>query len=84
MQQTILDVVNRHPGRFSRRDLARVLVRRKSWQERGLTVYSRFAHYRRKEIGFQVEVLRQQGYLELDGRSCLVPVVTTSGVKQIE
>jgi hypothetical protein len=57
MQQTILDVVNRHLGRFSRSGLARVLVRRKSWQERGFPEYGRFAQYWRKEIGFQVEVL---------------------------
>jgi hypothetical protein len=44
-----------------------------------LPEYGRFSDYRRKEVGFQVEVLLQQGYLELDSRSCLVPV---SGVEQ--
>jgi hypothetical protein len=81
VQQTVLDVVSRYPGRFSRSGLAQMLVGAKSWQETDLPEYGRFAQYRRKEIGFQVEVLLQQGYLELDGRNCLVPV---SGVEQGE
>jgi hypothetical protein len=84
LQQAILDVVGKYPGQFSRSGLAKMLVGAKSWQERDFPEYGRFAQYRRKEIGFQVEVLLQQGYLEMDGRSCLVPVVTTSGVEQIE
>ena len=51
----------------------------KSWQERDFPEYGRFSDYRRKEVGFQVEILLQQGYLELDGRGRLVPV---SGVGQ--
>jgi hypothetical protein len=78
VQQTVLDAVSRYPGYFSRSGLAQMLVGAKSWQERDFPEYGRFAHYRRKEIGFQVEVLLQQGYLELDGRSSLVPV---SGVE---
>jgi hypothetical protein len=37
-----------------------------------LPEYGRFSDYRRKEVGFQVEILLQQGYLELDDRNCLV------------
>jgi hypothetical protein len=74
LQQTILDVVGKYPGQFSRSGLAKMLVGAKSWQERDFPEYGRFSEYRRKEIGFQVDVLLQQGYLEMDGRSCLVPV----------
>jgi hypothetical protein len=79
VQQVILDVVGKYPGQFSRSGLAKMLVGAKSWQERDLPEYGRFSDYRRKEVGFQVEVLLQQGYLELDSRSRLVPV---SGVEQ--
>jgi hypothetical protein len=72
VQQAILDVVGKYPGQFSRSGLAKMLVGAKSWQERDFPEYGRFAQYRRKEIGFQVDVLLQQGYLELDGRKCLV------------
>jgi hypothetical protein len=49
-----------------------MLVGAKSWQETDLPEYGRFSDYRRKEVGFQVEILLQQGYLELDDRNCLV------------
>jgi hypothetical protein len=74
LQQAILDVVGKYPGQFSRSGLAKMLVGAKSWQKRDFPEYGRFAQYRRKEIGFHVDVLLQQGHLELDGRSCLVPV----------
>jgi hypothetical protein len=73
LQQAILDVVGKYPGQFSRSGLAKMLVGAKSWQERDFPEYGRLAQYRRKEIGFQVDVLLQQGYLEMDGRSRLVP-----------
>jgi hypothetical protein len=72
LQQAILDVVGKYPGQFSRSGLAKMLVGAKSWQERDSPEYGRFSEYRRKEVGFQVEILLQQGYLELDGRKCLV------------
>jgi hypothetical protein len=61
------------------RGLAKMLVGAKSWQKTDFPEYGRFTDYGRKEVGFQVEVLLQQGYLELDSRSRLVPV---SGVEQ--
>jgi hypothetical protein len=45
-----------------------------------LPEYGRFAQYRRNEIGFQVDVLQQQGYLEMDGRSGLLPMFTKETV----
>jgi hypothetical protein len=79
LQQAILNIVGKYPGQFSRSGLAKMLVGAKSWQERDFPEYGRFAQYRRKEIGFHVDVLLQQGYLEMDGRSYLVPV---GGVEQ--
>ncbi len=73
VQQAALDVVNKYPGHFSRSGLAQMLVGAKSWQERDFPEYGRFSEYRRKEVGFQVEILLQQGYLELDGHQRLVP-----------
>jgi hypothetical protein len=72
LQQAILDVVGKYPGQFSRSGLAKMLVGARSWQERDYPEYGRFSEYRRKEVGFQIEILLQQGYLELDGRKCLV------------
>ena len=74
VQQAILDVVGKYPGQFSRSGLAQMLVGAKSWQEGDFPEYGRFSSYRRKEVGFQVEILLQQGYLEMNGRERLVPV----------
>jgi hypothetical protein len=75
LQQTLLTVVENYPGRFSRSGLAQMLVGAKSWQETDLPEYGRFSDYRRKEVGFQVEILLQQGYLALDGRERLILAV---------
>jgi hypothetical protein len=79
VQQAVLDVVSRYPGHFSRSGMAQMLVGAKSWQETDLPEYGRFAQYRRKEVGFQVEILLQQGYLELDGHGYLIPGPMPSG-----
>lgn len=73
LQRALLATVQTYPGRFSRSGLAKMLVGAKSWQETTMPEYGRFAHYRRKEISFQVEVLLQQGYLDLDTHSRLIP-----------
>ena len=76
MQQAILDVVRKYPGRFSRSGLAKMLVGAKSWQDTSFPEYGRFSQHRRKDVGYQVEVMLQQGQLQLDGRDCLIPVVS--------
>lgn len=76
VQQTILDVVRKYPGRFSRSGLAKLLVGAKSWQDTSFPEYGRFSQHRRKDVGYQVEVMLQQGQLQLDGRDCLIPVVS--------
>jgi hypothetical protein len=75
LQQAILDVVGKYPGQFSRSGLAKMLVGAKSWQETDLPEYGRFSEYRRKEVGFQVEILLQQSYLALDSGGRLILVV---------
>ena len=77
VQQAILDVVRKYPGRFSRSGLAKMLVGAKSWQDTSFPEYGRFSQHRRKDVGYQVEVMLQQGQLQLDGRDCLIPVVST-------
>jgi hypothetical protein len=80
LQQAILDVVKRYPGQFSRSGLAKMLVGAESWQDRAFPEYGRYTQYRRKDIGYQIEILLQQDYLQVDGRNCLVPVSLSSGV----
>jgi hypothetical protein len=75
LQQAILDLVGKYPGQFSRSGLAKMLVRAKSWQETDLPEYGCFSEYRRKEVGFQVEILLQQSYLALDSGGRLILVV---------
>ena len=76
VQQDLLDVVRKYPGRFSRSGLAKMLVGAKSWQDTSFPEYGRFSQHRRKDVGYQVEVMLQQGQLQLDGRDCLIPVVS--------
>ncbi|HRQ42415.1 MAG TPA: hypothetical protein PLD25_31250 [Chloroflexota bacterium] len=80
LQQNILDIVHTYPGRFTRSGLAKMLVGAKSWQDREFPEYGRFSKYRRKEIGYQIEILLQQAQLQVDGHNCLVPVSSSSGV----
>ncbi len=76
VQQAILEVVRQYPGRFSRSGLAKMLVGAKSWQDTSFPEYGRFSQHRRKDVGYQVEVMLQQGQLQLDGRDCLIPVIS--------
>lgn len=73
LQQTILDVVRKYPGQFSRSGLAKMLVGARSWQNKDFPEYGRLAKYRRKDIGYQVEILLQQAYLQLNGHEHLIP-----------
>lgn len=79
LQQTILDVVRKYPGQFSRSGLAKMLVGAKSWQNTDFPEYGRLSKYRRKDIGYQVEILLQQAYLQLNDREHLIPTSTLSG-----
>ena len=76
LQQTILDVVRKYPGQFSRSGLAKMLVGAKSWQNKDFPEYGRLSKYRRKDIGYQVEILLQQAYLQLNGHEHLIPAST--------
>ena len=64
--------VRQYPGQFSRSGLAKMLVGARSWHETGYPEYGRFASYGRKEITYQIDILLQQGFLELDGQERLI------------
>jgi len=49
-----------------------MLVGAKSWPERDFPEYDRFSKYRRKDIGYQIDILLQQSYLALDAFNHLV------------
>ena len=76
LQRTLLDIVRKYPGRFSRSGLAKMLVGAKSWQDREYPEYGRFAGYGRKNITCQIDILVQQSYLRLDGRNRLAPAIS--------
>jgi hypothetical protein len=84
LQQTILDVVRRHPGRFSRSGLAKMLVGAKSWQDKDFPEYGCLAQYFRKDVGYQVEIFLQQGRLQLDYQNRLVPEPASSGEQMVK
>ena len=73
IQQNLLDVVCRYPGRFSRSGLAKMLVGAKSWQDADFPDYGRFSSHRRKDITYQIDILLQQGFLALDSQAQLIP-----------
>lgn len=76
VQQTILDCVFTHAGRFTRSGLAKLLAGSRSQRhpELGaLPEYGRLADHGRKAITFEVDILLQQGYLALDNDGCLIP-----------
>jgi hypothetical protein len=80
VQQTILAAVCAYPGQFSRSGLAKMLVGAKSWEDKDYPEYGRLSQYRRKDVGYQVEILLQQGHIELDGRNRLIPVSSSGRV----
>ncbi|MFQ5420955.1 MAG: hypothetical protein ACE5EY_11415 [Anaerolineae bacterium] len=68
LQQTLLDVVRKYPGRFSRSGLAKMLVGARSWQGREYPEFGRLAGYGRKQITGEIDSLLQQKFLAEDGR----------------
>ncbi len=75
VQQVILDNVRGKPGWFTRSSLEKLLVGSKSGRLGELVAhpdYGRLGQYGRKEVSSQIEILVQQGYLELDHQSRLV------------
>ena len=79
LQQTLLDVVRQYPGQFSRSGLAKMLVGAKSWQDTDFPEYGRLSKYRRKDIGYQVDILLQQARLQLDHQNYLVSALSPTG-----
>ena len=74
VQGAVLTAVRQYPGQFSRSGLAKMLVGARSWQNTGYPEYGRYANYGRKDITYQIDILLQQGFLELDGREHLVAI----------
>ena len=69
IHQLILASVHNHPGRFTRSELAKLLVGSKSTRVSdysGLSEFGRLAGYNRKAITFEIDILLQQKYLVLD------------------
>jgi hypothetical protein len=58
LQQAILDVVRKYLGQFSRSGLA------KPWQNTDFPECGRLSQYRRKDIGYQVDILLQQAHFK--------------------
>jgi len=81
LQQTILDVVHTYPGQFSRRGLAKMLVGAKSWQDTDFPEYGRLSKYRRKDLGYQVDILLQQHFLQMDVHDRLAPSPPSAGLE---
>lgn len=76
VQETILFVAGRNPGRYSRSGLAKLLVGSGSSRATGLTNdpdYGRLSDHGRKAITFEIDILIQQGYLALDHHQHVVP-----------
>jgi hypothetical protein len=79
LQQKILEVVREEPGRFSRSELAKLLVGSKSARLASLSEhphYGRLAGHGRKAITFEIDIFIQQNYLALEGGQKLVPPST--------
>lgn len=74
LQQAILDAVSHYPGRFNRSGLAKMLVGSKSSPDADLPEFGCFVTRSRKSVIFDIDVLQQQGYLEVDGRQRLIGV----------
>jgi hypothetical protein len=83
LQEAILTAVGQYPGQFSRTGLAQMLVGAKSWQDTSFPEYGRYAQYHRKDISYQIEILLQQAYMQVDGQNCLVPLSSSSGVGEM-
>ena len=76
IQETILLVAGRHPGRYSRSGLAKLLVGSASSRAAGLANdpdFGRLSDRGRKEITFEIDILIQQGFLALDHNQHVIP-----------
>jgi hypothetical protein len=78
LQRTLLETAGRYPGRFHRSELAKMLAGVRSWPDKEMPEYGRLARYGRKELTNQIDILLQQGYLELDWRNRLLVAPATN------
>lgn len=79
LQQTILELVREEPGRFSRSELAKLLVGSKSTRSTSLSGHPNFGcleDHGRKALTFEIDILVQQNYLALDGGQKIIPSTT--------
>ena len=74
VQQTILKVVGKYPGQFTRSSLSKMLVGARSWKDTSYPEYRLYPGFGRKEMDNQIEILIQQLFLALDGQNRLVRV----------
>lgn len=77
-QQTILCCVQSTPGLYTRSALAKMLVGSESSRVAEFVsqpCFGRLSDYGRKEITFEIDILLQQGYLEINsgGKLILAP-----------
>jgi hypothetical protein len=76
VQETILSVAGRNPGRYSRSGLAKLLVGSASSRVTGLANdpdFGRLSNRGRKDITFEIDILIQQGFLDLDHNQHVAP-----------
>ena len=76
VQETILFVAGRNPGRYSRSGLAKLLAGSGSSRAAALKDdpdFGRLADHGRKTITFEIDILLQQGYLDLDHNQHIIP-----------
>jgi len=76
VQETILVVAGRNAGRYPRSSLAKLLVGSRSSWAADLTDDPDFgclADRGRKEITFEIDILLQQSFLDLDHNTHVIP-----------
>ncbi len=74
-QQTILTCIQTMPGIYTRSALAKMLVGSKSARVAEFAdqaFFGRLSDYGRKEITFEMDILLQQGYLEINSGEKIV------------
>lgn len=77
IQQTILDCIAQYPALMPRSGWAKLLVgsssmRVEEWQNNDY--FGRFSTHKRKSIMHHIDILIQQGHLDLDWQQHLIPV----------
>jgi uncharacterized protein YpbB len=82
-QQTILTCIKSTPGVYTRSALAKMLVGSESSRVAEFTdqaFFGRLSDYGRKDITFEIDILLQQGYLEInsEGKIGLAPIVNSN------